>query len=154
MAQLPPAISLRFEGKNTFGAAMTVIDELCAENAALRAREEKLAVENRRLLDHVAKLEAKLNRPAKTPKNASVPPSQAAKPNGGTRCEAGAAATRTRRSHPGAHRPHCDADVSAVEQSQGETYDHVEIPLAPAVVTRVVLRQGTCPCCSGVFKAP
>ena len=149
---------------------MTVIDELCAENAALRAREEKLAVENRRLLDHVAKLEAKLGRPAKTPRNASVPPSQAAKPNGGTRCEAGAAATRTRRSHPGAHRPlcdsptevrdlrtaacpHCNADVSGVEQSQGETYDHIEIPLAPAVVTRVVLRQGTCPGCSGVFKA-
>jgi transposase len=171
MAQLPPAISLRRKGKNTFDAAMTVIDELCAENAALRAREEKLVAENQRLLDQVAKLEAKLGRPAKTPKNSSVPPSQAAKPNGGMGFEAGAAATRTRRSHPGAHRPlcdsptevrdlrmaacpHCHADLSAVEQSQGETYDHVEIPLAPAVVTRVVLRQGTCPCCSGVFKAP
>jgi hypothetical protein len=83
MAQLPPTIALRLKGKNTFDAAMTVIDELCAENAALRAREEKLVAENQRLLDQVAKLEAKLGRPAKTPKNSSVPPSQAAKPNGG-----------------------------------------------------------------------
>src|SRR5215208_3585757 len=98
MAQLPPAMSLRLSGNNTFGAAMTVIDELCAENAALRAREEQLVAENQRLLNHVAKLEAKLNRPAKTPKNSSLPPSQVAKPNGGMGCEAGAAATRTRRS--------------------------------------------------------
>ncbi|MFL5254159.1 MAG: hypothetical protein ACJ8AI_14920, partial [Rhodopila sp.] len=39
--------------------------------------------------------------------------------------------------------PHCAADVSGVEQSEGETYDHVEIPLVPAVTTRVVLRHGT-----------
>jgi hypothetical protein len=39
--------------------------------------------------------------------------------------------------------PHCAADVSWVEQSEGETYDYVEIPLAAAVITRVVLRQGT-----------
>jgi transposase len=49
--------------------------------------------------------------------------------------------------------PHCAADVSGVEQSAGETYDHVEIPLAPAVTTRVVLRHGTCPCCRKGFKA-
>jgi transposase len=49
--------------------------------------------------------------------------------------------------------PHCAADVSGVEQGEAETYDHVEIPLSPAVVTRVVLRRGACPCCRGTFKA-
>ncbi len=40
-----------------------------------------------------------------------------------------------------------------MEQAAAETYDHVEIPLAPAEVTRVVLRGGVCPCCSKMFKA-
>jgi transposase len=40
-----------------------------------------------------------------------------------------------------------------MEQSAGETYDHVEIPLAPAVITRVILRRGSCPCCRTAFKA-
>src|SRR4051812_38524661 len=49
--------------------------------------------------------------------------------------------------------PHCAADLSGVAQSAGEMYDHVEIPLAPAVTTRVILRRGTCPCCRQAFKA-
>jgi transposase len=49
--------------------------------------------------------------------------------------------------------PHCAADLSGVEQSAGETYDHVEIPLAPAVTTRIILRRGTCPCCRTALKA-
>src|SRR4051812_45050477 len=49
--------------------------------------------------------------------------------------------------------PHCAADLSGVEQGAGERYDHVEIPLAPAVITRVILRRGTCPCCRTAFKA-
>ena len=47
--QLPPAIAIRLKGKNSFNVAMTVIEELCAENAALRAEKEKLAAENKRL---------------------------------------------------------------------------------------------------------
>src|SRR4051794_26462957 len=81
-----------------------------------------------------------------------------------------AEATHPRWGHPGAHRPlcehptvvkdmrtatcpHCAADLSGVAQSAGETYDHVEIPLAPAVTTRIILRRGTCPCCRTAFKA-
>src|SRR5215213_3842023 len=77
---------------------------------------------------------------------------------------------RLRRGHAGAHRPlcddptavkdmrvatcpHCAADLAGVEQGEGETYDHVEIPLAPVVITRVILRRGTCPCCRTAFKA-
>jgi hypothetical protein len=36
MSQLPPAIAIRLEGKNSFNVAMTVIEELCAENSGLQ----------------------------------------------------------------------------------------------------------------------
>ena len=49
--------------------------------------------------------------------------------------------------------PHCAAEVSGVEQSEGETDEHVEIPLAPAVISRVILRRGTGPCCHPACKA-
>lgn len=174
MSQLPPAIAIRLKGRTSFNVAMTVIEELCVENAGLRgenaglrAEKEKLAAQNKRLQ---AQLEAKLKRPAKTSKNSSLPPSQQTKPNGGAKAEPATEKPRRRHGHPGAHRllcdnptavkdmrtdlcPHCAADVSGVEQSEGETYDHVEIPLAPAVSTRVVLRHGTCPCCRKPFKA-
>ena len=170
MSQLPAAIAIRLKGKTSFTVAMTVIEELCAENAALRAEKEKLAAENKRLHDQLAQLQAKLGRAAKTAKNSSLPPSQDTKPNGEANGEPATDKPQPRRGHRGAHRllcdnptavkdmraevcPHCAADVSGVEQSEGETYDHVEIPLAPAVTTRVVLRHGTCPCCCKAFKA-
>jgi transposase len=177
MSQLPPAIAIRLEDKNSFNVAMTVIEELCAENsglrgenAGLRAGKAKLAAENKRLQAELAQLETKRGHPAKTSKNSSLPPSQETKPNGGAKGEPGTQKPQPRRAHPGAHRllcdtpiavkdmrteigPHCAADVSGVEQSEGETYDHVEIPLAPAVTTRVVLRHGICPCCCKAFKA-
>ena len=66
MSQLPAAIAIRLKGKTSFNVAMTVIEELCAENAALRAEKEKLAAENKRLQDQLAQLQAKLGRAAKT----------------------------------------------------------------------------------------
>jgi|tagenome__1003787_1003787.scaffolds.fasta_scaffold20960623_2 hypothetical protein len=142
MSQLPPAIAIRIEGQNSFNVAMTVIEELCAqnsglrgENAALRAETEKLAAENKRLQAQLAQLEAKLGRAAKTSKNSSLPPSQATKPNSGANGARGTAKPQPRRGHPGAHRllcdtpaavkdmrantcPHCAADVSGVERLQ------------------------------------
>src|SRR3954465_15193131 len=82
MSRLPAGIAIRLEGKASFNVAMTVIEELCAENAGLRAEKEKLAAENKRLQDRVAQLEAKLRRPAKTSKNSSLPPSWETKPSG------------------------------------------------------------------------
>jgi transposase len=188
MTRIPPALALRLTGQDTLTVAMAVIEEqsarievLGAENRALQAekgaqaaeirtqsaRIESLEAENQRLQAKLAGLEAKAGRPTKTPKNSSVPPSRAAKPNG----EAGAKPKPKRRVHPGACRrlcdnptrvedvqaqvcSHCAADVSGVAQVATEAYDHVEIPLAPAIVTRVVLRGGTCPCCQKAFKAP
>ena len=53
MSQLPPGIAIRLKGRNSFDVAMTVIEELCAENAGLRgenaglrAEKEKLAAQN------------------------------------------------------------------------------------------------------------
>jgi transposase len=177
MAQLPPAISIRLQSKDSFSVAISVIGELCDENKILKGENkyllDKLAKAEARAAKaeaDLAKAEAKLNRPGKTSKNSSIPPSQAIKPNGEAKCESDIAKLGPRRGHPGSHRPlcdnptavmdmcastcpHCQADVSGVEQDAGEVYDHVEIPLAPAMITRVVLRRGTCPCCSKTFKA-
>jgi len=159
-----------------------LLQQVQNENAALHAENERLRAETERLHSEgsakdaeierqraeIAALRARLGRPKKTPRNSSLPPSQGAKPNAGANPPA--EARHPRRGHPGAHRPlcdhptavkdmrattcpHCAADLSGVEQSAGETYDHVEIPLAPAVITRVILRRGTCPCCRQAFKA-
>src|SRR5205085_8275433 len=112
MSQLPAAIAIRLEGKAPFNVAMTVIEELCAENAGLRAEKEKLAAENKRLQDRVARLEAKLRRPAKTSKNSSLPPSWETKPNGGAKGEPGTEKPQPRSGRPGAHRLLCDTPTT------------------------------------------
>src|SRR4051812_26371188 len=159
-----------------------LLQQMRDENAALHAENGRLRAENERLhregsakdaeierqRAEIAVLRARLGRPKKTPRNSSVPPSQGAKSNAAANPPA--EATHPRWGHPGAHRPlcehptvvkdmraatcpHCAADLSGVVQSAGETYDHVEIPLAPAVTTRIILRRGTCPCCRTAFKA-
>src|SRR4051812_13497122 len=146
-----------------------LLQQMRDENAALHAENGRLRAENERLHSEgsakdaeierqraeIAVLRARLGRPKKTPRNSSVPPSQGAKPNAAANPPA--EATHPRWGHPGAHRPlcehptvvkdmraatcpHCAADLSGVAQSAGETYDHVEIPLAPAVTTRIILR--------------
>src|SRR5208283_2476777 len=116
------------------------------------------------LTARVAELEAKLDLPAKTPENSSVPPSKGQKPS------ARAAPRPKAKPHAGAHRPlhpnptsrrdvfarrchGCGADVSTVAQMACEAYDHVEIPPVQPDVTRVTLHGGVCPCCARRFKA-
>jgi transposase len=176
MTHMPARIGLEPDVRDVL--LQQVRDEnaaLHAENARLRAENERLRsegsakdaeIERRRA--EIAALQARLGRPKKTPRNSSMPPSQGAKPNASG--QPAATPAHPRRGHAGAHRPlcdhptavkdmraptcpHCAADLSGVEQSAGETYDHVEIPLAPAVTTRVILRRGTCPCCRTAFKA-
>src|SRR3954454_12855520 len=49
MSQLPAAIAIRLKGKTSFNVAMTVIEGLCAENAALRAVQQRLNGHNLQL---------------------------------------------------------------------------------------------------------
>jgi transposase len=175
MTHMPTRIVVEPDGRDA------LLQQMQDENTALHAENGRLQAENERLRREgsakeaeiarhqaeIAALRARLGRPKKTPRNSSVPPSQAVKPNASALPVA--AATHPRRGHPGAHRtlcdnptevkdmragtcPHCAADLSEVAQSEGETYDHIEIPLAPAVITRVILRRGTCPCCRQAFK--
>jgi transposase len=175
MTHMPARIVVEPDGRDA------LLQQMRDENAALHAENGRLRAENERLHSEgsakdaeierqraeIAVLRARLGRPKKTPRNSSVPPSQGAKPNAAANPPA--EATHPRWGHPGAHRPlcehptvvkdmraatcpHCAADLSGVEQSAGETYDHVEIPLAPAVTTRIILRRGTCPCCRQAFK--
>lgn len=126
------------------------INELIAENAALRER--------------VAKLETRLGQPPKTPDNSSTPPSQGHKASGE------ALSKPKGQAHAGAHRPlhpnptrkrdvmathcqHCAADASAVTQTALQSYDRIEIPEIKPDVTRVTLYGGVCPCCAKRFKA-
>ena len=91
---------------------------------ALIERINALIAENAELKDRVAKLEAKLDLPPKTPDNSSTPPSQGHKASGE------AASKPKGKPHAGAHRPlhpnpthrrevmaahcqHCAADVTA-----------------------------------------
>ncbi len=133
------------------------IERLTAEVAALRAENAELRAAN-------AELRGKLDQPAKTPDNSSLPPSRGQKPS------IWAKDRPKRAPHAGAHRPlhpnptqrrevlatacqHCGADVSRSPQKPRETYDRIEIPDIKPDVTRVTLHGGVCPCCAGRFKA-
>jgi transposase len=137
------------------------VDALTAEKAELEKRQ---AAEVAALRAQIAELQAKLDRPPKTPDNSSLPPSR-----GHKRTEF--VKSRDKRSaHKGAHRPldpnpterrnvfasicgHCGADVSQSPQEPCAVYDRIEIPpIAPEIV-RVSLNGGVCPCCAKRFKA-
>ncbi|HEV7463974.1 MAG TPA: IS66 family transposase [Methyloceanibacter sp.] len=131
---------------------------------ALIDRINVLIAENAELKERVARLEAKLGQPPKTPDNSSLPPSQ------GHKASEEAASKPKGKPHRGSHRelhpdptrtfdvrathcPHCAADVSTVVQTAAERYDRIELPEIKPDVTRVVLHSGACPCCARRFKA-
>jgi transposase len=131
---------------------------------ALIERINVLIAENAELKERLAKLEAKLGKPPKTPDNSSLPPSRGQKGSGE------ASSKPKGKPHQGSHRelhphptraldvraqecPHCAADVSGIVQSALERYDRIELPEIKPDVTRVVLHGGTCPCCARRFKA-
>jgi len=116
------------------------------------------------LSERVAKLEAKLGLPPKTPENSSLPPSGGRKPSAGHKRK------RRRRGRPGIARaldptptrvreiraaccPHCRGELGAAAQAPCEAYDHIEIPPIRPEVTRVTLMGGVCPHCTKAFKA-
>ena len=116
------------------------------------------------LTERVAKLEAKLGLPPKTPDNSSLPPSR------GEKASDEASNKPKGKPHQGSHRElhpepsrrldvraqeccHCGTDVSEVVQVALQAYDRIELPEIKPDVTRVVLQGGTCPCCARRFKA-
>jgi transposase len=131
---------------------------------ALIERVNDLIAENAKLKERLARLEAKLGEPPKTPSNSSLPPSQGRKASGE------ASSMQNGKPHKGMNRElhpnptrtldvrakecsSCGGDVSGVEQSALDRYDRIELPEIKPDVTRVVLHGGTCPCCSARFKA-
>ena len=131
---------------------------------ALIKRVNDLIAENARLKERLARLEAKLGEPPKTPSNSSLPPSQGARRRAKRRACGTASPTRARTVSCIPIPPRtldvrakecssCGGDVSGVEQSGLERYDRIELPEIKPDVTRVVLHGGTCPCCSARFKA-
>lgn len=116
------------------------------------------------LAQQVAELKARLELPAKTPENSSLPPSHGHKPGGGGRRKGrrkGRPGTaRTLDPNPTAMReiraaccPHCQGGLDETAQGPCERYDHIEIPQIRPEVTRVTLMGGTCPHCARAFKA-
>src|SRR5271165_3099229 len=126
---------------------------------------ERLSAKAEALEAQIVELQAKSNRPPKTPDNSSLPPSHGHK----TTTEF-IKNRRKKKPHPGAHRPlhpnptqrrdvlasacgHCGADVSKSLQEPCEVYDRIEIPPIAPEITRVSLHGGVCTCCTKRFKA-
>ncbi len=146
MEKLPDLSSLSPESKDA------LIEVLWEEVQRLRAR-----------------LEA-LEKPKKTSKNSSKPPSQGFKPNkkakqkGGERRAASVGRAGGGRSlHPQPHRtvtaylqqcPSCQAPMAPALQRLHSRYDKLEIPPIEPIVTRVERYQGECPCCGKTAVAP
>jgi transposase len=131
---------------------------------ALIDRINALIAENAQLRERIARLEARLGKPPRTPDNSSVPPSQGQKASGEILPRLG------RKGHPGVFRAlhpsptrvrevmasqcrHCGTDVSGATQTAVHSYDRIEMPPIRPDVTRVVLYGGSCPCCRKRFKA-
>jgi transposase len=122
------------------------------------------------LTARVAELEARLQEPAKTPSNASLPPSQGhkanrpgeGKPSGPRQGGLG----RQGGGRPLAEEPDqlvlakaaacapCRAALGAGDQVLHARYDKIALPPVRPVVTRVERCVGHCPCCGGTTLAP
>jgi transposase len=122
------------------------------------------------LTARMAELEARLNEPAKTAGNSSLPPSKSHKanrpekeqrigPRQGSLGRAGGG-------RPLAEEPdqlvvakaaacaHCRATLADADQVLHARYDKIELPPVRPVVTRVERYVGRCPCCGGATLAP
>ena len=119
-------------------------------------------------LARIAELEArlaKLERPAKTPDNSSLPPSKGQKPDvpaGGKLPRAGRPGV-ARALEPNPDRitdakleacPHCAAAWPQAPQTPQMVYDRIELPPVRPDVTRVRLFGGRCTCCGERAIAP
>jgi transposase len=135
------------------------------KNALIRVLWQRLEAAERRITE----LEAKLNEPAKTSDNSSLPPSKGQKPNqpekakrigprvgslgrkGGGRplaCDPDETVTAKPASC-----IHCQAAFTDADQVLHGRYDKIDLPVVRPMVTRVERYAGHCPCCGGVTLA-
>ncbi len=142
-------------------------DELIKLVLELHAANEELREENAYLRERLAELEAKLERPPKTPKNSSVPPSAGHKSNrqrSSKRRKRGAQkghqGTSRRRADPDVSVecrvgtcPDCGADLEDVDQHHIGSNQVVEIPPVEPVVVEVHRYGTTCPDCGASVEA-
>ena len=142
-------------------------EELIELVLELYAMNEKLREENAQLRERVAKLEKQLKRPAKTPKNSSVPPSagrKASRRRSSKQRKRGAQkghkGTSRRRSEPDVTVecqvetcPDCGADLASVDQDLLGSTQVVEIPPVEPVVVEAHRYGCRCPQCGASVEA-
>ena len=139
-------------------ALWTRLDAALAANAELMAKLEALTA-------RVAALEPKLNEPAKTPDNSSLPPSHGHKANKPPRRKPrkGRRPGVGRALHPdpdhivearAATCPSCAAALAEGDQKLQAVFERIELPPIKPIVTQVRLHGGTCPHCGEAFTAP
>ena len=140
-----------------------LIVELWEENQSLGKQLLEMA-------ERLAKIEEKLNKPPKTSKNSSVPPSQTQKrnqtkgrPKGIRRQASVGREGGGRQLHPDPDQivtakvkacPHCAATIAESEQKLHAVYDKIEIPPIKPIVTRVNQYGGKCEHCQQEYVAP
>jgi transposase len=150
MDRLPDLSSLSRDEKDA------LIHALWAQVQALTAR--------------VAKLEARLGLPPKTPNNSSLPPSQGRKPNrddkpartgrrqGSLGRKGGGRLLAEMPDETVTARPtccaHCRAALDEADQKLAGRFDKVDLPTVVPVVTRVEHYAGHCRCCGSTTLAP
>ena len=125
----------------------------------LLAQNNELLRQIKTLLARIAELEARADRPPKTPTNSSLPPSRGQKANR----PATPRARKGRKGRPGvartlapdpdatreiyAEKCSCGTTLSPADQRQVFAYDHIDLPPIKPVTTRIHLHKGNCPCC-------
>src|SRR3954467_11541097 len=125
MTHMPARIGLEPDVRDV------LLEQVQDENAALHAENGRLRAENERLRSEgsakdaeierrrveIAALQARLGRPNKNPRNSSMPPSQAVKPNASG--QPAVTPAHPRRGHAGAHRPLCDNPTEVKDMRAG-----------------------------------
>ena len=140
------------------------IDLLVEQIAARDERIDELLAVVKALNACIAELEAKRDRPPKTPDNSSLPPSRGQKANAEP-----PANKRRRKGRPGvarklaenpdatrrfyAERCACGAMLGEAGQELAKEYDHIDIPPIRPITTRIELFRATCPCCKARVTA-
>src|SRR5579864_2508612 len=146
------------DGAQLVASLLARIDGLMAQIAGRDERIDELLGQVKALNARIAELEAKRDRPPKTPDNSSLPPSRGQKANAEP-----PANKRRRKGRPGvarklaenpdatrrfyAERCACGAVLGKAGQELAKEYDHIDLPTIRPITTRIELFRAICPCC-------